>query len=86
MNVREPRLDEVVQAVRQWPPQMRISLACAILQTVDSSELQGPGSGGPHRGRPVEELIGLGAGSGEPPSHEVVKQWIDEHRMGKFGR
>jgi hypothetical protein len=34
----------------------------------------------------VEELIGLGAGSGTPPTDQQVRQWIEEGRLEKYGR
>ena len=33
----------------------------------------------------VRSLIGLAAGDRPPPTDEEVKQWIDEHRMEKYG-
>jgi hypothetical protein len=78
----------VLETVKQWPPQMRVSLARMILETVETPAMlaEALAQNAPaRRGRPVEELIGLGAGSGPPPSDDLVRQWIDEHRMEKYG-
>jgi hypothetical protein len=59
-----------------------------ILETVEPREALGqtPEHGEPlRRGKPIELLIGLGAGSGLPPSDSLVRQWMDEHRMEKYG-
>jgi len=67
---------------------MRVSLARMILETVETPTMPSPAltqTAPSRRGKPVESLIGLGAGSGPPPSDELVRQWIDEHRMEKYG-
>jgi hypothetical protein len=56
-------------------------LARRILDAVDAADTSAPAT----RGKPVSALIGLGAGAGEPPSDETVRQWIDEHRVEKYG-
>jgi hypothetical protein len=76
----------VLETVKSWPPHLRVSLARAILESVQSGESSTTGGKASGRGRPVEELIGLGAGSSPPPSDDVVRQWIGEHREEKFAR
>ena len=81
-------LNSILEAVKGWPPQMRVSLARMILETVESPQMPGQSlveSEHSRRGKPVESLIGLGASSGPPPSDELVRHWIDEHRMEKYG-
>ncbi len=72
----------VWEQVRRWPAQLQVSLARRLLDAADTAE---PTFGGPTRGKPVSELIGLGAGSGNPPSDETVRQWLEEHRAEKYG-
>ena len=82
------RLSDVLETVKHWPPDARVSLARMILETVESPQALGqtPEQSEPtRRGKPVEMLIGLGAASGPPPSDDLVRQWIDEHRMEKYG-
>jgi len=67
--------------VRSWPVHLQVALARRILDAVDAECPAVPVT----RGDPVSALIGLGAGPGNPPSDEQVKQWIDEHRMEKYG-
>jgi hypothetical protein len=89
MSTVQPReLSDVLETVKHWPPDARVSLARMILETVESPQVLGqtPEHGEPtRRGKPVDLLIGLGAGSGPPPSDDLVRQWIDEHRMEKYG-
>jgi hypothetical protein len=75
----------VLELVKTWPVDMRIALARRILETVEKSPLaSGKASG--RRGKPVEALIGIGAGSGPAPTDEDVRQWLAEHRMEKYGQ
>ncbi len=74
-------LAAVLDRVQTWPRELRITLAHRILEMVVREQPRPV-----PRGRPAEELIGLGAGSGPPPDDEQVKRWIDEYRMQKYGR
>ena len=83
-----PVLSDVLETVKHWPAEARVALARMTLETVESPQMLGQTSehGEPlRRGKPVELLIGLGAGSRPPPSDNLVRQWIDEHRVEKFG-
>ncbi len=87
-TLQQPDVSSVLETVKRWPPQARVSLARMILETVESPQMDAQGSGQTElsrRGKPIESLIGLGAGSGPPPSDEMVRQWIDEYRMEKYG-
>jgi hypothetical protein len=74
------QLSDVMDRVKTWPRTMRIALAKYVLDTLDV-----PRAGPAPRGRPVEELIGLGAGSTPAPDDDQVQSWIDEHRVEKYG-
>jgi hypothetical protein len=74
-------LGRVWAQVKGWALHLQIALARRILNAVDAERSADPVT----RGDPVSALIGLGAGSGEPPSDDQVKQWIDEHRLRKYG-
>ncbi len=52
------QLSEIMDRVKTWPRTLKIALAKRVLDALDVPE-PGPAT----RGRPVEELIGLGAGS-----------------------
>jgi hypothetical protein len=69
-------LNSILEKVKDWPPKMRVSLAHMILETVESPQMPGQTlveSEPLRRGKPVESLIGLGAGNGPPPSDEIVR-------------
>jgi hypothetical protein len=75
-------LVEVLARVKAWDPATRIILARQILETLEQTS---PYRGSAPRGRPVRELIGIGAGDGPPPDDEQVERWIAEYRMEKYG-
>ena len=82
MNVSETtQFAEILDRVKDWPPESRIGLARRILETLDS----GAGSAQARSGRSVQELIGIGAGGSPPPDDETVRRWIDEDRAEKYG-
>jgi hypothetical protein len=71
---------KVLVTVRSWPPEWRLQLAEELLRS-----LHGVVPTERKRGVPVEQVLGIGAGSGPPPDDETVKKWIEEHRMEKYG-
>jgi hypothetical protein len=79
-DIETDQLSDVMDRVKTWPRTMRIALVKYVLDTLDV-----PQAVPVPRGRPVEELIGLGAGSSPAPDDAQVKSWIDEHRMEKYG-
>jgi hypothetical protein len=74
------QVSEIIERVKTWSRSMKIALAKRVLDTLESPEAR-PTT----RGRPVEELIGIGAGDSPPPDDDQVHTWVDEHRMGKYG-
>ena len=72
---------EGLDRVENWPASSRIALAKRML---DSLEPPRP-SRERQQVRLVHEMIGSGAGAGPPPDDETVKQWIDDHRVEKYG-
>lgn len=76
-----PEQTRILEAVTHWPPDSRRWL----LQEVARS-LEPTAGAGETRGRPVHELIGIGAGEGPPPDDAQVRQWLDEYRAGKYAR
>jgi hypothetical protein len=74
------QVSEIMERVRTWPRSMRIALAKRVLDTLEDPEA-GPAT----RGRPVEELNGIGSGDSPPPDDNQGRTWVDEHRMGTYG-
>jgi hypothetical protein len=73
-------LSDVLDRVKTWSPSLRMELARRILKGLEgTAAIPSP------RGRPVRELIGLGAGDTPPPDDDQVRQWIGQHRMEKHG-
>ena len=70
----------VLQTVRQWPPDRRFALVRDVINTLaaDASPFR------PER-KTLERALGLLATSQPAPSDAEVKQWLDEHRMEKYG-
>lgn len=79
MTVEDLDYDAVWRAVSGWPTERRVTLAHALIDSLRSP---------PDRPRPkpsLDELVGSARGEGPAPTDEMVEQWIDEHRMQKYG-
>jgi hypothetical protein len=80
-------LTHVMNRVRTWPTTLRITLARKILESLDNAVTEAPAVA-PRpktRGFSAAEVRSLLRTDRPPPDDETVKQWIDEHRMEKYG-
>jgi len=75
----------ILNQVKTWPTTLRITLARKILESLDKGE--GPAAPPPPktRGLSAAEVEGSLKTDRLPPDDETGKQWIDEHRMEKYG-
>lgn len=73
---------DVVERVAVWPAPMRIALARRILETLEeaASDRKSP------RGLSAAEVAARFHTDKPAPDDATVKQWIDEYRMGKYGK
>jgi len=77
---RDASYQQVLELVSAWPAEDRIALARDLLGTVQGNEAT-------RTARPsFEQALGIGRGDAPAPTDEQVRQWIDEHRMGKYAR
>lgn len=89
-----PTLDRetILRAVRSWPAGEQIALAEEILELAQEPTVEEPleptpdGAGESSRQGSWQNLVGLLATDKPPPTDEEVAQWLDEHRMEKYGR
>jgi hypothetical protein len=75
-----PEYVSVLEKVRSWPPELRLTLAEDLLRSL-YPEVRPPG----RRGIPADQVVGIGAGKGPPPDDDTVKRWLQEHRLEKYG-
>jgi len=75
----------VVQRVQSWPVRMRIALARRILETVEDPAAPELPPARP-RGYSAEEVRAMLRIDKPAPDDATVKQWIEEHRLEKYGR
>ena len=75
-------LTSVLEAIKSWPPPMRVSLARMILETVETPEP----APGPRQGLSATEVMDLMKTDKPAPDDETVRRWIDEHLVEKHGR
>lgn len=68
--------EDILAAVQQWPAPQQIALVQDVLKTL---ELARP------RQATLSRALGLLATNQPAPTDEEVKQWLDEHRMEKYG-
>jgi hypothetical protein len=70
-------INAILKQVESWPSELREELAKELLTSL--------GARHPKSGLRVEDFIGLLRTDGPAPTDAQVKQWIDEHRMEKYG-
>ncbi len=81
MQTAEPTSYEaVIEIVRNWPPASHFSLVQDVLKTL-VPEVENSQS----KRNTLEKALGLLAASQSVPSDAEVQQWLDEHRMEKYG-
>ncbi len=72
--------ENVLDIVSHWPPIQQRALVNDVLKMI-SPRIQPPRERRPT----LNEALGLLATDGPAPTDEEVKQWLDEHRMEKYG-
>jgi len=80
--VASPALDReaIRQAIQKLPLTEQMVLAQEILHRATMQIAHAPQ-------RPSwREMAGMASNDQEPPTDEQVAQWLDEHRMEKYGR
>ena len=82
--VETKEIADLVQCVQSWPPSLRIALARRILETLESPSPPEPPPTLP-RGPSAAEIAAMLKTDKPAPDDATVKQWIDEHRMEKYG-
>jgi hypothetical protein len=74
----------VLEHVRHWPAPMRLNLVRRILETLETPMPELPSTERP-RGPTAAEIAAMFKADKPAPDDATVKQWIDEHRMEKYG-
>lgn len=83
-----PTLDRetVLRTIQTWPLTEQMALVQTILHRATARLAEAPASAQLPQRPSWREMAGLAAVPGqEPPSDEQVAQWLDEHRMEKYG-
>ncbi len=73
-------IEQIFESVQSWPSEDRVALAYEILRDLRRRPLIDPPR------HTIQRALGLLRGQEAPPTDEQVKQWIDEHRMSKYGQ
>jgi len=68
------------RVVLTLPPEVPTGRADLVV-TVESPN----GTGQKPRGVPAAAILGIAAGSGDPPDDATVEQWLEERRRAKYG-
>lgn len=74
---------DVIERVQGWPAAMRISLARQILETLETKPPTAPAI---PRGPTAAEVAAMFKADQPAPSDQTIRQWVDEHRMTKYGQ
>ncbi len=72
--------EQVRDAVRGWPPQLRIVLMRELLDTLTE-----PAEARERKRKALSELFGMLKTDKPAPSDEDVARWLDERRMERYG-
>jgi hypothetical protein len=70
--------ETILKAIESWPLEDQVTLAQDILRHARSRDLA------PRR-LSSREMHGSAAGEQPPPSDDDVAQWLDDHRLTKYG-
>ena len=76
---------EIIQHIQLWPTSMRIALAQRILEGLKTTA-SGKEIAKQPRGPSAAEVAALFKTERAVPDDATVKQWMDEHRMEKYGK
>lgn len=72
--------ETILKAIDTWNVVDQMTLAQSILQRATERLTQAPQ-------RPTwREMAGIASNGKEPPTDEQVAEWLDEHKMEKYGR
>lgn len=75
---------QMVQQVQRWPITMRIALARQILESVEREPETASVSPLP-RGPSAAEIAARFRTEKPAPDDDAVEQWMDQHRVTKYG-
>jgi hypothetical protein len=79
------QIADVVRHVQNWPASLRVALARRILETLESPPVEQLPAERP-RGPTAAEIAAMFKTDKPAPDDATVKQWINEHRMEKYGK
>ena len=73
-------LDDVLQLIRQWPPDQQFSLVQSVLQSLAPKVSQRKRQPKPT----LDQALGLLATTAPAPSDMQVQAWLEERRTEKY--
>lgn len=79
-TVERGNYNSVLQTIRQWPVEKRFALIRDVIDTLERDAFPSQ----PRR-KTLKRALGLLTTSGPAPSAAEIQQWLDEHRMEKYG-
>lgn len=82
MNTQTPDYQHVLDRVQAWPTTSRLTLVQDIIASIHFEQSAKPSS----TKDTLSTALGLlAAPDKQPPTDEDIDQWLDEHRMEKYG-
>ena len=79
MNQTEsPSYQQVLEVVSQWSDVRRFTFVQDVLKTLEPETR-------PHQKQTLQQALGLLKTNAPPPSDGEIKEWLDNHRMEKYG-
>ncbi len=80
MENAETTYERIIQIVNSWPAHRRFTLVQDVLKTLEPNSQVAP-----RRRDTLKQALGFLATSRAAPSDQEVAQWLDEHRVEKYG-
>ncbi len=69
---------QVLEVVSRWSDVRRFTFVQDVLKTLEPETR-------PHQKQTLQQALGLLETTSQPPSDEEVKQWLEDHRVEKYG-
>jgi hypothetical protein len=76
---RRDEINRILKNVEAWTSEDRVALAYQILRDMRNKTREDAPR------KTLDRALGVAKGTSPPPDDAIVKKWIEEHRLRKYG-